>query len=112
MKYLYESHLDGGLYTTSRPLSHNELYCDLCGDVDWPIGSFETIQDFWRLIKDNCDIDGCGGWSLQYIYPMMVGLFDLPDVVEYENDYERSQGFCYHSDAEILARIEELIKEN
>ena len=41
----------------------------------------------------------------------MVELFDLPDVVEYENDYEKDRGICYHSDAEIIARIEELIKE-
>ena len=111
MKYLYESHL-GGIYYTNRKLSHKQLYCEQCEDSDWLIGSFETIKDFWLLIKDQCDIDGCGGWSLQYLYPMMVELFNLPDVVEYENDYERDRGFCCHSDAEIIARIEELIKEN
>ena len=111
MKYLYESHL-GGLYTTDHKLDYDSLYCEQCGDSDWLIGPFETIKDFWELIKDDCDIDGCGGWSLQYLYPMIVELFNLPDVVEYENDYEKAQGFCYHSDAEIIARIEELIKEN
>ena len=111
MKYLYESHL-GGMYYTDHKLDSNSLYCEQCGDSDWPIGSFETIKDFWELIKDDCDIDGCGGWVLQYIYPMIVKMFDLPNVVEYENDYHRDEGFCCHSDAEIVARIEELIKEN
>ena len=111
MKYLYEGHL-GSLYTTDHKLSHSQLHCSQCGDSDWLIGSFETIEDFWELVKDECDIDGCGGWSLQYLYPMIVETFNLPDVVEYENDYERANGFCYHSDAEIIARIEELIKEN
>lgn len=110
MKYLYESHL-GGLYTSDEELDYDDLYCSQCGDSDWLIGTFETIKDFWELVKDGCDIDGCGGFSLQYIYPMMVEIFDLPDVVKYENEYERVEGFCNHSYAEILARIEELIKE-
>ena len=111
MKYLYESHL-GGIYVMDKKLSSESLYCEQCGDSDWLIGSFKTIEDFWNLIKDDCDIVGCGGWSLQYLYPMMVKMFNLPDVVEYRDDDEKSQGFCYHSDAEIIARIEELIKEN
>ena len=111
MKYLYEGHL-GDIYITSHPLDHKSLYCEQCGDSDWLVGPFETIEDFWSLIKDDCDIDGCGGWSLQYIYPMMVKMFNLPDVVEYRDDDEKSQGFCCHSDKEIVARIEELIKES
>ena len=92
MKYLYESHL-GGIYVTDKKLSSKSLYCEQCGDSDWFLGTFETIKDFWELIGDECDIEGNGGWSLQYIYPMMVDLFGLPDVLEYENDYERVEGF-------------------
>ena len=111
MKYLYESHL-GGLYTSDERLDHDRLRCKECCDYDWLIGTFETIEDFWNLIKDECDIDGSGGLSLQYIYPMIVDLFDLPDVLEYKNEFYRYDGICNNSDAEILARIEELIKEN
>ena len=111
MKYLYESHI-GGLYTSDKPLGRDSLYCSTCGDSDWLIGTFETIKDFWALIKDDCDIDGCGGLSLQYIYPMMIETFDLDNFAIYEDDYDRDSGFCCNSDAEILARIEELIKEN
>ena len=111
MKYLYQGHI-GGLYTSDEQLDYDRLYCEQCGDSDWFLGAFETLKDFWELIKDECDIEGNGGWSLQYIYPMMVVLFDLPDVVEYENEWDRDYGLCNNSDAEILARIEELIKEN
>ena len=110
MTYLYQGHI-GGLYTSDEQLDYDSLYCEQCCDSDWLIGTFETIKDFWNLIEDECDIDGNGGWSLQYIYPMMVDLFGLPDVIEYENDYDRDVGFCNHSDKYILARIEELIKE-
>lgn len=110
MKYLYESHL-GGLYTSDEPFDRDSLYCEQCGDSDWYLGAFETITDFWNLIKDECDINGSGGWSLQYIYPMIIETFALPDEVEYENDYERDTGFCSHSNEYILTRIKELIKE-
>lgn len=110
MKYLYESHI-GGLYTSDEQLDNDSLYCTQCGDSDWLIGPFETVKDFWSLIKDDCSIDGSGGWALQYIYPMMVDVFALPDVVDYADDYEKDCGFCSCNDAEILARIEELIKE-
>ena len=111
MKYLYDSHL-GGLYTSDEELDCDYLYCEQCGDSDALIGSFATIQDFWNLIKEKCSINGSGGYSLQYVYPILVSEFDLPDNVQYENDYERDCGFCSNSDKEILAKINELIKEN
>lgn len=110
MNYLYESHL-GGLYITDEQLDYNMLYCESCGDSDWPIGPFETIKDLWELIKEACDINGSGGWSLQYIYPMIVDMFELSDDVKYENDYDKDCGFCCNSEREILARIEELVNE-
>ena len=91
MKYLYESHL-GDIFITDDKLDHHSLYCKQC--------------------KDECNIDGCGGWSLRYVYPIMIDTFDLPDDAEYENDYDRDCGFCCNSEEEILARILELIKEN
>ena len=111
MKYLYNSHL-GGLYTSDEELDYDYLYCEQCGDSDELIGSFSTIQDFWNLIKEECDINGSGGFSLQYVYPILVSEFDLPDNVRYENDYERDCGFCCNSERKILTRIEELVKEN
>ena len=108
MKYLYESHL-GGLYTSDELLGFRDVYCETCGDIDTYIGSFETIYDFWRLIKDGCDIDGNGGWSLQYIYPFMIREFDLLDELTRIKYHDSAAGFCCNSDAEILERIEKEI---
>ena len=104
MQYLYQGHM-GGLYTSNEPIDYDRLYCEQCGDSDWFLGTFETLKDFWDLIKDECDIDGSGGWALEYIYPMMIEIFDLPDVVECED------GWCSKSEEYILSRIEEFIKE-
>lgn len=108
MKYLYDSHI-GGLYTSDKELSFETRYCKICGDFDCLIGSFETIQDFWNLIKDKCDINGSGGYSLQYAYLLLVSEFNLPDDVKYNNIYDR---ICSNSEKEILSRINELVKEN
>ena len=64
--YIYESHL-GGLYTSNRELDFDELYCEQCGDSDWLVGYADTREDAWELLKDDTDIDGCGGWSYDYV---------------------------------------------
>lgn len=106
MKYLYDGHL-GGLRISDEILGYDQLYCEQCGDSDSFIGSFETIKDFWNLIKDECDIDGSGGLALQYVYPIMVAEFGLSDNLEYDDQY--SYLVCCNSDQEILNRIKELI---
>ena len=109
MKYLYIHHL-GGFSISDKLLDDDSLYCEQCGDSDWLYGSFETFQDFWKLFKDECDIDGSGGYALQYVYPILVSEFNLPDDVRYNNDYQKCCGFCCNDVREILARIEELEK--
>ena len=109
MKYLYEGHM-GNLYTTDDELDFDKLYCEQCGDSDWPIGSFETVKDFWKLVKDKCAIGNRGGFSLQYIYPFIVYEFNLPDNATYENEYYKEEGFCNNTDKEILEMISKLIK--
>ena len=111
MKYLYENHM-GGLYTSDKKLDYNYLYCEQCGDSDRLLGTFTTIGEFWDLIRDKCSIDGCDGYSLQYIYPIMISEFNLPNDAKYENDYERDSGFCCDDDEEILTRIEELTMDH
>ena len=39
--YIYEDHM-GGLYTSDRELSYDEVHCETCGDTDWLIGYAET----------------------------------------------------------------------
>ena len=112
MAYLYESHM-GGLFSTDDMLSPDECYCEECGDSDWLIGEYATLNDFWNLIKDDCDINGSGGYDLTYVYPIIVKEFDLLYEVTYENDYLKDCEFCSNSEEEILRNIEEEIyKEN
>lgn len=110
MKYLYESHL-GGLYTSDKQLGFRDVYCETCGDVDIYIGSFETVCDFWNLIKDDCSIDGDGGWSLQYIYPFMIREFDLIEEMEFLRYYDGCACSCGNRDEEILERIKVICHE-
>lgn len=51
----------GGLYTNENELNYENLYCEQCGDSDWLIGEFNTIKEYWDLIKDDCSINGSGG---------------------------------------------------
>lgn len=111
MKYLYIHHL-GGFSIYDELLDDDYLYCEQCGDSDYLYGSFETFQEFWELFKDECDINGSGGYSLNYVYPIIVKAFNLPDDVKYNDDYERACGFCCNDEQEILIRIEELSKKN
>lgn len=108
MRYLYESHL-GSLYTSDEYLDYDYLYCDMCGESDWFIGVFNTINEFWNLIEDDCDIYGSGGYSMNYIYPIIVKEFNLSDKVEYKDSHQKDCGFCCNSYSSIIRRIEELI---
>ena len=103
--YLYESHM-GGLYTSENELDYEYLYCEQCGDNDWLIGEYETIEEYWNLIKDDCSINGSGGWCLQSIYVAICKEFNLPMPPLDENYWADL------SDNEIIKNIEKHIKEN
>ena len=64
--YIYEDHM-GGLYTSDRELSHEEIYCEQCGDWDWLLGYAETKEKAWNLLKESVDINGSGGWNYDYV---------------------------------------------
>jgi hypothetical protein len=64
--YIYESHL-GGLYVDDLVLSNEDLYCEQCGDYNWPIGYATTKAEAWDLLRDHTDIDGSGGYNPEYI---------------------------------------------
>ena len=98
--YLYESHM-GGLYSTQEEQEFEDLYCEQCGDSDDFKGKYETLEEYWNLIKENCSINGSGGWSLQYIYHEMCKKFNLPKL----------DGCCDISDNKIIKIIENNIKE-
>lgn len=108
--YLYESHM-GGIYTTEDRQSYDSLYCETCGDSDWELGEFDTLEEFWNLIIDEVSVNGSGGLSLQYILPPMEALFDYPFTLEYESPSEMEYGFCCNSDKDILLQVEEAIQK-
>lgn len=108
MKYLYESHM-GGLYTSDEILDYDCLYCEICGDSDWLMGTFSHLKEFWDLIESHCDIYGSGGYCMEYIYPFIVREFNLPDKVDYRDEDQRYLGFCCNDYNSIIKRIEELI---
>ena len=110
VRYLYESHT-GGIFFNDYDLPFDQLYCETCGDYDRCLGKVETLKDCWNLLKDNCSIEGSGGWSLQYIYPILVSQFELTDVIPYKDYNEQAQGFCSLSDKEIMNRIDKFIKQ-
>lgn len=107
MKYLYESHL-GSLYISDGYIDDDELYCEKCGDSDWLLGQFNSIEEFWDLIEDKIDIRGSGGYALQYVYPIIVEEFELDDKLDFDNGIDWPH-YCTWDDERIIGRIEELI---
>lgn len=77
--YLYESHL-GGIYTTGCELSFDDLYCEECGDSDWPLGEAESAAEAWDILKPMTELNGEGGYLLSYIFPIVMSLdgIDIP----------------------------------
>ena len=49
MYYFYENHL-GGIYWTTVELENEALYCEQCGDSDWPIGKADTYDEAKSLL--------------------------------------------------------------
>jgi hypothetical protein len=108
MKYIYDSHL-GGIYVSDSLMNHEELYCEQCGDSDQLLGTFETLKEFWNVIKDDCSIDGSGGYSLQHVFTIIFSEFDYPFHICFDSYYDAEDGFCSNTDADIIEQIENFI---
>ena len=65
--YIYENHIDGGLYDSDHKLSYKERYCESCGDLDWLVCEATSPDDIWRAVEDEIDVDGSGGWDRKYV---------------------------------------------
>lgn len=111
MRYLYENHL-GGIFVSDELIPYKDLYCEECGDSDWFIGTFESLEEFWDLVQYDCDVDGNGGYSLQYIYPFMLLTFDgMESKARYDGKNSWVDEICSNTDEEILKYIAEAIEE-
>lgn len=64
--YIYQSHM-GGLFVSYEILDYEQTYCETCGDSDWLIGYAENREEAWKLLKDDTDINGSGGWNYEYV---------------------------------------------
>ena len=85
--YIYEDHM-GGLYTSDRELSYDEVHCVICGDTDWFIGYAETKEEAWNLLKEDVDINGSGGWDYEYIIALLNSDWDgdfVPTIHTYDD---------------------------
>jgi len=50
MKYVYESHTLNGLYERDKNVT--PAYCEICGDADRYVGSYETEEEKNKLYKE------------------------------------------------------------
>lgn len=81
--WVYEGHL-GSLYTSDYALSYDDLQCEQCGDSDWEVGEFDTLEDFLRYWADNIYVDdGDGGYPLEDVLDDVAASFD-DDIAHYE----------------------------
>jgi hypothetical protein len=64
--YIYEGHT-GYLFTSEDELDYDQRYCEQCGDFDWEIGYATTRAEAWKLLEDETDINGSGGWDYDYV---------------------------------------------
>jgi hypothetical protein len=51
MPYIYENHISGNCYTSEHELDYDDLYCETCGDSDWPVGYAATDERADEMIK-------------------------------------------------------------
>lgn len=102
--YLYSSHL-GGLYTNNEEYDLGDLYCETCGDYDTCLGSFQTVNEFWNLVKDEY-------YDIHYLFVKIVNIFDLPFKLSYADKVARNEEFCCNSKRYIADKLKELLGDD
>ena len=81
MAFLYESHL-GGYYLEEYERDWDDLYCETCGDSDWPVGEFYSAVDALIYLADDIAIDNRGGYSLEDVLDTLSYFDDCPSYEE------------------------------
>ena len=92
----------GGIYTSSEDLDFDSLYCDECGDSDWPIGEADTFTEAFQLLRGD---SSTRHYELGYIHRLLCEEFSIKNPFPLR---ERSE-FSDASDEEILREIRYLI---
>lgn len=90
MRGVYEGHL-GALYTSDRTILNELLYCEQCGDYDWEVGGFATLEDFLIAYADAIQLPDSEEWGsdLEYILQTLghdfesgLGIEDAAEIVK------------------------------
>lgn len=58
--FIYENHLDGGLYVSDEKLDYDQLYCEQCGDSDQFVGRADTKEEAKKLLETEF-------WDKEYV---------------------------------------------
>lgn len=75
--YFYDNHL-GGFYLLDYFKDYGELLCETCGDSDIYLGFYENATSFLSDFRDNIDVDGSGGYDLEYTLSQLSCFEDCP----------------------------------
>lgn len=87
MIWVYDGHL-GTFYASDHSIEPELLYCDQCGDYDWEMGGFATLEDFLIAYADTIQFPDSEelGYDLEYILQTLGPDFEsgltLEDAVE------------------------------
>lgn len=65
----------GELYTSKEEIPFEKRRCWTCGDWDDLIGYAENREEAWALFDGELDIDGSGGWDVQYVTGLIERAF-------------------------------------
>ena len=99
--YFYDNHL-GGFYLLDYFKNYDELLCETCGDSDIYLGFYENATSFLSNFRDNIDVDGSGGYDLEYTLLQLSCFEDCPTLEEAvkqirewrENDKNNNRFHC------------------
>lgn len=64
--FIYEGHL-GKLFVSEKQIPEENLFCKVCGDFDWEIGEANNRKEAWKLLKNDVEVNGSGGYDKKYI---------------------------------------------
>lgn len=74
--YLYESHQGDGIFASDERLTWDDVYCEICGDIDWELGNFDNVEDALEYMSDQIAVrPGDGGYKLDAILENLNAIF-------------------------------------
>lgn len=111
-KWLYGDHL-GGFFLTDKEIPDDMLYCEECGDWDWPYGKVDSFKDAWNAIFDMIALKNeDGGYIPEAIFPLLLDAATPEEkaiVKEVCGDLQCDEdGYCHVSRQKILKAVNKI----